>query len=185
MPFLRKRAIIFILLSLSLILPLQARLSLGIFVGQSWQKPAFENLQFKTDTCWAYGLRAGLRILIFGLEAQYFQVAHNLNLSDPAHFWQNRQVDFSSLNLAIKTYFSLLIFHPYLSLGYGYYSLNLQELAEEKKASFNFGAGLELSLGEKFSLQVEGRYHWPSLSLNRADFRLGDLVVTAGLNYHF
>jgi len=185
MIFFQKRAILFILFSLSLILPLQAGLSLGVFVGQSWQKPSFENLQFEIDSRWAYGLRAGLKILFFGLEAQYFQIAHNLNLSDPGHAWQNRQVDFSCLNLALKTYFSLLILHPYLSLGYGYYSLSLQELTEEKKASFNFGAGLELSLGGKLSLQAEGRYHRPVLSLNRADFRLGDLVVTAGLNYHF
>jgi len=185
MIFFQKRAILFLLLSLSLILPLQAGLSLGVFVGQSWQKPDFENLQFKTDTRWAYGLRAGLRILIFGLEAQYFQVAHNLSLNDPGHSWQNRQVDFSCLNLAIKTYFSLLILHPYVSLGYGYYSLSLQELTEERKASFNFGAGLELSLGEKLSLQAEGRFHRPSLSISEADFRLGDLIITAGLNYHF
>lgn len=181
----RKRVFFILLFSLSLTLPLHSGLKIGVFAGQSWQKPNFQNLQFNRDTRWAFGVRAGVKILIFGLEGYYFQVAHNLQLSDISHSWQNRKVDFSCLGLALKSYFSLLLVHPYLSLGYGYYSISLQGITEEKKASLNFGAGLEISLGDKLSLQAEARYHRPTLEINKADFRLGDLVVTAGLNYHF
>lgn len=181
----RKRIFFILLFGLSLTLPLQSGLKIGVFAGQSWQKPNYQNLQFNPDTRWVYGVRAGIKFLIFGLEGYYFQVAHNLKLSDISHSWQDREVDFSCLGLALKSYFSLLVVHPYLSLGYGYYSVSLQGLAEEKKAGLNFGAGLEISLGDKLSVQADARYHRPVLSINKADFRLGDLVVTAGMNYHF
>lgn len=181
----KKKAFIFLFFGLSLTFPLQAGFKLGVFAGQSWQKPDYQNLQFNTDTCWVYGVRASIKVLILGLEGYYFQVAHNLQLGDISHSWQDRKVDFSCLGMAVKSYFSLLIVHPYLSLGYGYYSVGLQGITEERKAGLNFGAGLEISLGDKLSLQAEARYHRPVLNINKADFRLGDLVVTGGLNYHF
>ncbi len=112
-------------------------------------------------------------------------MAHNLQLSDISHSWQNRQVDFSCLGVAVKSYFSWLIIHPYLSLGYGYYRVSLEGITEEKKGRMNFGAGLEISLGDKLSLQAEAKYHRPVLSINQGDFRLGDLVISGGVNYHF
>lgn len=179
----RKRFFFILFFGLSLILPLQGGLKIGVFAGQSWQKPDYQGLQFNPDTRWVYGFRTGIKVLIFGLEGYYFQVAHNLRLKDISHFWQDRQVDFSSLGVALKSYFSLLIIQSYLSFGYGYYYVSLQGRAEEKKTGLNFGAGLEISLSNKLSLQAEVRYHRPVFNFNQANFRLGDLVVSAGLNY--
>ncbi|MCX7973576.1 MAG: porin family protein [Candidatus Aminicenantes bacterium] len=174
---------LFCLLYLNLLLPLKAGLTFGFLVGQSWQKPDYRQLQFNIDTRWVYGARAGIKVLFLGLEAQYFQVAHHLNLKEIGHSWQNRKVELSYLGVAAKSYFPCLILHPYLSLGYGYYGINFQDLAEKRKASFNFGAGLELFLSEKFSLQAEARYHRPVVSIDQIDFHLGDLNVTVGLNF--
>ncbi len=180
-----KKIIFLLSLVFWLHLSLQAGFSVGFFAGTSSQKPGRQGLEFNADTRWAYGVRAGFKLLVIGVEAQYFQVAHHLRLRDITHSWQDRQVDFSFLGAALKSYFSLLILHPYLSVGYGYYSASIQGVDEDRKGGFNFGAGLEISLGERLSLQAEGRYHRVSLDIEQADFKLGDFVLTAGLNFVF
>lgn len=179
----KKKLLLFFLFWTNLILPLQAHLTFGFFLGQSWQKPDYREIQFNLDTRWAYGLRAGIKILFLGLEAQYFQVAHNLNLKETSHWWHNRQVDFSYAGLAAKTYFSLIFFYPYVSVGYGYCGISIADLIEEKKGGFNFGVGFEISLTEKILLQAEGRFYRPSLMIEQLDFHLNDFVVTGGLNF--
>lgn len=179
----RKKLFLLVILCFSLISSLRAHLTFGFLVGQSWQKPDYREFQFNLDTRWAYGLRAGIKILFFGVEAQYFQVAHNLNLKDIGHSWHNRQVDFAYGGVAAKTYFPFLFFQPYLSLGYGYYGISIVDLVDEKKGGFNFGAGLEISLTEKISLQAEGRFHRPTLAIDQLDFYINDFLVTVGLNW--
>lgn len=182
----KAKKVVFILsFLLGVHLSLQAGFSVGFFAGPSSQKPGREGLEFNADTRWAYGVRAGFKLLIIGLEAQYFQVAHHLQLKDITHSWQDREVDFSFLGAAVKSYFSLLILHPYLSVGYGYYSARIKGVDRDRKAGFNLAAGVEISLGERLSLQAEGRYHRVSLDIEKADFKLGDFVLTAGLNFVF
>lgn len=164
-------------------LSLPAGFSVGFFAGPSSQKPGRQGLEFNADTRWAYGIRAGFKLLIIGIEAQYLQVAHHLQLKEITHAWQGRQVDFSFFGAAVKSYFSLLILHPYLSVGYGYYSAGIQDLDKDRKNGFNLAAGLEISLGKRLSLQAEGRYHRVVLDIQQADFKLGDFVLTAGLNF--
>jgi opacity protein-like surface antigen len=180
-----KKISLFFLFFFFFTLSLQASFSLGIFGGTSAQKPGREGLEFNSDTRWVYGVRAGFKLLFLGVEGQYFQVAHHLQVKNIPHSWQDRQVDFSYLGAALKAYFSLLILHPYLSVGYGYYSAEVQGVDKDRKTGLNFGAGLELSLGERLSLQAEARYHRPSFDIEKADFSLGDFVLTAGLNINF
>ncbi len=180
-----KKLLLLTVFLLSLTVYLQAFISFGFFGGTSAQKPTRQGLEFNTDTRFVYGIRAGVRLLVIGLEAQYFQAAHHLQLTNLPHSWHDRQLDFSYLGVAVKTYFSLLLLHPYLSVGYGYYSAEMKGVDKDRQAGFSGGLGLELSLGHRFSLQAEGKYHRVSLRIDKGDFKLGDLVLTAGFNINF
>ena len=164
----------------------QGLLYFGLQAGFSAQKPSLEGVEFNTDTKFLYGLRAGVRFLMVALEANYFQAAHNLELNDffLLH-WQGRQVDYSYVGLNLKYIFSLLMVHPYLTFGYGYYTADIHEIDKDSDGGFNFGAGLEFMLGKKFSFLAEGRYHHTRLDIQKRDLGLGDFTFCGGFNIYF
>jgi len=94
---------------------------LGLQGGFSAQKPSLKDVDFNTDTTYLYGLRAGVRFMMVGLELSYFQAAHNLELSDVVGLdWGGREIDYNFVGLNLKYFFPLMVLHPYLTAGYGY-----------------------------------------------------------------
>jgi len=159
---------------------------LGFQAGFSAQKPSLEGIEFNTNTKFLYGLRAGARFLMVALEANYFQAVHNLELKDLLLLnWQGRQVDYNFVGLNLKYIFSLLMVHPYLTFGYGYYTADIHEIDKDKNGGFNFGIGVELMLGKKFSFLAEGKYHHVRLDIQKRDLGIGDFTLSGGLNIYF
>lgn len=164
----------------------QGGLYLGIQAGFSAQKPSLKDIEFNMDTTFLYGVRAGVRIMMIALEANYFQAAHNMELKELVTFeWGDREIDYSYLGLNLKYFFPLVVLHPYITFGYGYYTVDIRNIGEDKEKGFNLGLGLELMMGGKFSLLAEGKYHHTNLDIDERELKLGDFTFSVGANIYF
>ena len=159
----------------------------GIEGGVSRQKASVSGIHFDTDTSFLYGARAGVRILSFAVEVEYFQAAHNLFTSGfgvPA--FNDRHVDYSHLGVNARwVLLPLPVIHPYLIVGYGSYGADVDGLGTGHNGGFNVGAGVELMLGRSFSLLAEGRYHHVSLDIDAQTMKLGNFTLAGGMNFYF
>ena len=163
----------------------QSGFFLGIQGGFSAQKPSLKDIEFNTDTTFLYGLRAGFKIWMIAVEANFFQAAHNMELTEVLTLdWQGRQVDYNFIGANVKYFFPLVIFHPYISFGYGYYTAKLFEIDEDTDKGYNFGVGLEIHLGKKISILAEGRYHRVRLDIDEQDLRIGDFTFVGGFSLY-
>lgn len=164
----------------------QGGLYFGIQAGYSAQKPSLKNVEFNTDTTFLYGMRAGLKIMMIAVEINYFQAAHNLDMAELiALDWGGRQVDYNFIGLNLKYFFPFFLIHPYLTMGYGYYTANIHEIDKDRDRGYNLGIGLELHLGSRLSLLAEGKYHHVSLDIDQRKFKIGDFTLSGGLNIYF
>jgi len=159
---------------------------LGLQGGWSAQKPSFTGVAFNTDTTFLYGAQAGLKFLMLAVEVNYFQAAHNLEVKDLLSFdWGGKEVDYNYLGLNVKMFFPLLLVHPYLTAGYGYYTADIRDIDKDTDRGFNVGAGLELRLGSTLALQAEGKYHRVKVSIEERELTLGDFTLSGGVNIYF
>ena len=164
----------------------QAGIYLGATGGVDTQKPTLTGIDFNSDTAFLYGLRAGVRFLMLALEINYFQAAHNLSLNgDVLASWNNRQVDYSYIGLNLKYIFSVLMVHPYLTGGYGYYTADIHSIDKKRDGGYNLGLGLELQLGKKFALLVEGKYNHVTIDIQEKNLGLGDFTLVGGFIFNF
>lgn len=158
---------------------------LGLQGGFSAQKPKMSAVEFNTDTSYLYGVRAGVKVWTFALDLNFFQAAHNISLADLESLgWEGREVDYNFIGANLKYFFPLSIFHPFVTLGYGYYTANILEIDKDTDQGYNFGAGFELHLGKKFSLLAEGKYHRVKLNIGDLDLRIGDFTIVGGFNIY-
>lgn len=159
---------------------------IGAQGGWSSQKAKLTNVEFDRDTGFLYGARIGVKILMLAFEANYFQAAHNLEIENFIGFsWDGKEIDYSYLGLNLRVYVPMIIVHPYLTAGYGYYTANIQDIGKDRDRGFNVGVGLELRLGDKFSLLAEGKYHKVKVKIDEAELKLGDFTLSGGLNIYF
>ena len=158
---------------------------LGIQGGFSAQKPSLKDIEFNTDTTFLYGLRAGVKIWMIAVEVNFFRAAHNMELRELLTFaWQGQQVDYNFIGGNLKYFFPLAIFHPFISFGYGYYTADLKEIDKDTDRGYNFGGGIEIHLGKKVSILVEGRYHRVKLDIDERDLRIGDFTFIGGISLY-
>lgn len=158
----------------------QVGIYIGGYAGYSAQKPSFAGAEFTTDTTFLYGLRGGIRFLMLALEVNYFSAMHNIEMNDLLEV-----SDYSYIGLNLKYIFSLAIFHPYVTGGYGYYTVDIHNIDKDNEGGYNFGAGLEVSLGKKISLLVEGKYHHVTVNIEAIDISLGNFTLCGGFNIYF
>ena len=164
----------------------QIGIYIGGFAGYSAQKPSFENVEFTTDTTFLYGLRGGIRFMMLALEVSYFRAMHNISMPDFVTFdWDGRVNDYNYIGLNLKYIFSLAIFHPFLTVGYGYYTVDIENIDKDKEGGINAGLGLEISLGKKISILAEGKYHHVVVDIQKIKLGLGNFTICGGLNIHF
>ena len=164
----------------------QGGLYFGIQGGYSAQKPSLKSVDFNTDTTFLYGLRAGLKIMMIAVEVNYFQAAHNLDVADLLLLdWEGKEVDYNFIGINLKYFFPFFLIHPYLTMGYGYYTANIHDIDKDREGGYNLGLGLEFHLGTRFSLIAEGRYHHANLDIDQKKLKIGDFTVSGGLNIYF
>ncbi len=161
----------------------------GVYGGYSGQKPSLpdESAIFGLDTTFAYGLRLGVRVMMFGLEGTYMQAAHNIDWeSGLLPNWNGREVDYNYVGVNLKYFVPLPVITPFLTVGYGYYSESIQEIDKGSDGGWNFGAGVEIRLGKRVGIVAEGKYHLVNVNLDLIDLQLhiGDFVLTGGINVY-
>lgn len=164
----------------------QVGIYLGLDGGVSSQHLDLDDIEFDRDTTFVYGIKAGIRVLFLGLEAQYFQASHNINVQEfPDFGWADRSVNYNYAGINGKIFLPVPIVSPYLTLGYGTYKVKLEGLDEDKTSNFNFGLGLELKLGRHFALQGEWKYHPSSVNLENEDLKINDHTLMGGMHFYF
>jgi len=157
---------------------------LGVQSGISLQKPSFSDIEFNTDSTFLMGLNGGLRLGGFGFELNYFQAAHNLEPVDILTFdWGERELDFSYLGGNIRIGIPLPLIFPYATVGYGYYTANLEGIDEEKEGGLNIGAGVEVSFG-RLGIKGEGKYHKVGINFEERKFDFKNFTFIVGLNFY-
>jgi opacity protein-like surface antigen len=156
---------------------------IGLQGGWSSQKLDYKNIEFNSDTAFLYGIRAGFRILFFVIEGNYFQAAHNISIADID--WSGRKVDYNHLGLSLRLLLPLPFINPYLTFGYGRYSAEIKDLGDDSNTGYNVGLGLELHLGQSFSLLGEGKYNNVGLTVRDDDLDINNWTIHVGLNFYF
>jgi opacity protein-like surface antigen len=165
----------------------QVGLYVGVFGGYSSQKPSLPDAStiFNTNTTFCYGVHAGVKVLMIDVEGTYMAAAHNISwASGLLPDWDQKELDYYFLGLNLKYTFGLAIFHPYLTVGYGYYTADIWNINKATDGGYNFGAGLEVNLSKRIGVVVEGLYHHVTLDISHLSLGLGNFTLTGGLNVY-
>jgi len=166
----------------------QIGIYLGAFGGTSVQSPSALSVDFEPATTFVYGLRAGLRVLMIGVEVDYFQAAHNIMILGSGGTiadWNEKINDYSYIGVNGKIYFPILMLEPFLTAGYGYYTADIHNIDKDNDGGLNLGAGLDLKLGKRFSLTAEARWQKVVFSIENINLSLGDWTFWGGFQIHF
>jgi opacity protein-like surface antigen len=180
----------FVLTALSALIVSSANAQGGFFIGLqggwSSQKPGLDDVEFNSNTTFLYGARVGVKFMMVAVELNYFQAAHNLEVKELLTFdWNDRDIDYNYLGLNVRVYIPLILVQPYFTAGYGNYSANIKDIGKDKNRGINVGIGVELGLGDKFSLMAEGKYHRVELDIEETDLKLNNYTLSGGFNFYF
>jgi opacity protein-like surface antigen len=159
---------------------------IGLQGGWSMQKPNLEEVNFESDSTFMYGARIGVKFMVFAVEANFFQSAHNIVVKDLLGFeWDGVAVDYNYLGINARVYIPLVIVHPYFTAGYGSYSANLKDIGKDSDRGINVGLGVELNIGDTFSLMAEGKYHKVTVDIEETELELKNYTLSGGFNIYF
>jgi opacity protein-like surface antigen len=124
--------------------------------------------------------------MMFAIEANYFHAAHNLVAKELVAFnWDGVEVEYSYLGLNLRVYIPLIVVHPYFTVGYGSYSANLKDIGKDTNRGINVGLGVEVQLGDTFSLMAEGKYHNVKVDIDESELELKNYTLSGGFNIYF
>lgn len=147
-------------------------------------KPKFEydvlgGIKFEGNSAFQWGAKAGIKFLMFAIEGNYLSSSHNLS----PDLWGDRGLNISYLGVNGKVFFPILVVQPYVTVGYGYYTVEIEEGEKDSKGGYNFGGGVEVALG-KIHLFGEARYHRVTVLIGSADLVAKGWGLTFGANMH-
>jgi hypothetical protein len=183
-------------LSLTLLsTPARAQFYLGIRGGLSNQNARMaydtgpfdvyaDQIKFDKNSAVLYGAQAGFKFLGLAIEGQFYRADHNLLGENLAMVEVEQEMDYYYFGVSGKLGISLAIIYPYVTVGYGTYSVTLKDIGKKSDAAFNAGAGVELTLG-KVGVFGELRYTDFDLDLEGMDWDFGGVDLHFGLNFHF
>jgi len=147
-------------------------------------KPKFEydilgGIRFEGSSAFQWVAKAGIKLLMFAIEGNYLSSSHSLT---PA-LWGDRGLNISYLGVNGKIYFPILVVQPYVTAGYGYYTVEKEGSEKDSNGGYNFGGGVEIALG-KIHLFGEARYHQVTVQIGDADLVAKGWGLTFGANFH-
>jgi opacity protein-like surface antigen len=174
-----------LLILVASVVPARAGFYIGLQSGLSNQNASLSEIKFDKNSSFLYGAQVGLRFLSFAVEGQFYRADHNL-LSDKPELalYDGRGMHYYYLGVNAKIGFPLPLIFPYLTVGYGLYSVDIKEIGSSTDKSFSLGAGAELSLG-KIGLFAELKYIDFALDISSLTWDFGGLNFHCGLNYRF
>lgn len=156
---------------------------LGVRGGLSNQNAKAGEIEFNRNSAFLYGAQVGFKFLGLAIEGQFYRADHNL-LSETSPTDVEQEMDYYYLGVNGKLGISLAVVYPYITGGYGRYSIDLKGLAEQSTGAFNVGAGVELTLG-KVGIFGELKYTDFSIEIDDLEWDFGGLDLHFGLNIHF
>lgn len=165
-------------------MPAKAQFYLGVRGGLSNQNVKADEIQFDKDSTFLYGAQVGIKFLGLALEGQFYRADHNLLGETSAMIDVEQEMVYNYLGVSGKLGISLAVIYPYVTVGYGTYSVDLKGLVKKSKAAFNVGAGAELTLG-KIGIFGELRYTDFNLDVDELSWDFGGVDLHFGLNIHF
>lgn len=140
-------------------------------------------VDFEGMTSFLYGVKVGLKFLMFAVEGNFLTASHNITSNEAAFPWEGDGVGFTYWGINGKLFIPLLIVHPYIMGGYGNYSININDIGKDSNKGYNLGVGLEVKLG-KLGVFAEGRYHKVTVTIDR-DLDMSNYTLTFGALYDF
>jgi len=164
--------------------PAGAQFYLGIRGGLSNQNAQMDQLKFDKDSTFLYGAQAGIKFLGLAVEGQFYRADHNLLGETAALAEVEQEMDYYYLGISGKLGISLAIVYPYITVGYGTYSVNLKGLGKKSDGAFSAGAGVEVTLG-KIGIFGELRYNDFNVEIEDLAWDFGGMDLHFGLNIHF
>ena len=72
-------------------------LFIGLQGGWSQQNIDIRDIEFDRDTKFLYGARAGIRILTFVVEGNFYQASHDMKASDIGDLWETQKTNLVAL----------------------------------------------------------------------------------------
>jgi opacity protein-like surface antigen len=160
-------------------------LFIGVQGGWSQQNIDIRDVEFDSNTAFLYGARVGIRILTFVVEGNFYQAAHNIEVSDIASLWDSQKINYNYLGLNVRFFLPFPIVNPYLTLGYGMYTADIKDIGKDKKRGWNAGLGVEAFLGKKLSLLGEARYNHGTFEIETEEISIRDFTFHIGINFYF
>jgi hypothetical protein len=164
--------------------PANAQFYLGVRGGLSNQNVKVDQIQFDKNSAFLYGAQVGIKFLGLAVEGQFYRADHNLLAGTDAAAEIEQEMDYYYLGVSGKLGISLAIVYPYVTVGYGTYSVNLKGLGKKSDAAFSVGAGAEVTLG-KIGIFGELRYADFGLDIDSQSWDFGGVDLHFGLNIHF
>jgi hypothetical protein len=158
----------------------------GLQGGWSQQNIDLRDIEFNRNTAFLYGARVGIRLLTFVVEVNFYQAAHNIDPSDIVNVnWDTRKINYSYLGLNVRLFLPFPIVNPYITLGYGTYTADIEDIDKDKSGGLNGGLGLEVFLGKKFSLLGEARFNYGKFDIEDEELTIKDFTFHIGINFYF
>jgi len=174
-----RMAVCGIFLAAAVSIPANAQFYLGIRGGMSNQDAKAGEIEFDQNSAFLYGAQAGIKFLFLAVEGQFYRADHDLMGENI-----EQQMNYYYLGVNGKLGIPLPVVYPYITVGYGSYSVDLGGLGKDTDTAFNVGGGVELTFG-KIGIFGELRYSDFSVEFESLTWDLGGLDLHLGLNIHF
>lgn len=165
------------------------KLYIGAQVGYSSQSPTLPDLQtleFNKVDSFFYGGRLGLKFMMFAVEANYIRSDYTFDQTVTGVIdWDGEELQYQFIGVNAKLFpFSIAMFKPYVTAGYGVYLAEIKNIGDDNKGGYNVGAGIELKIS-KIALVVEGKYRYGKVNIEGEDLELGNFTLSGGINIYF
>jgi hypothetical protein len=165
------------------------KIYIGAMAGYSSSTPELPDLaseDFGKGTSLFYGGRLGLKISMLAIEAVYIRSDFDIVQTVTGIVdWGGETMEYQFVGVNAKLFpFSLAIFKPYITGGYGIYITEISNVGKDNEGGYNFGIGLELKFAN-VALVVEGKRRVGNATIAGENLELGNYSLAGGINIYF
>jgi hypothetical protein len=148
--------------------------------------PELGSEEFGKENALFYGGRLGLKFSAFAIEAVYIRSDVDIvQTASSVIDWNGETMEYQFVGVNAKIFpFSLAIFKPYITGGYGIYLTDISNVGKDNEGGYNYGVGLELQFSN-IALVVEGKRRIGNATIAGEDLDLGNYSISGGINIYF
>jgi hypothetical protein len=165
------------------------KLYIGAQVGYSTSTPELPDLgseDFGAGNSLFYGGRLGIKYSILAIEATYIRSDYEIEQTVSSVVdWNGETLEYQFVGVNVKLFpFSLAIFKPYITGGYGIYMTDISNVGKDNEGGYNYGVGLELQFAN-IAIVAEGKRRVGNATIDGNDLELGNYSLAVGINIYF